>query len=266
MLLPQRPFVEKNIRGIAIGLDQLFVVQQLSSEIQVFDLQTLKKQRSIFKREIKNLWDIVESSGHLYVSEQNRAIIYKFTFERCCAKWNAASFSATLSTTQEGNILASYPSTNTVVEYTPEGIRLHQLSLGCQLISPSHAILLRTGEYIVCDIMGHEHRLVKLNNSGNGIREFGRLSQLEKTPLKAPRYLIGCGGNHIMIADQDNNRILLMNSNLELIRELVLSEHNLEKPFRMCLDRSSGRLFVAEQGQHRLKIFEFPSIQSQNRT
>ena len=264
--MSQRPLVGKRIRGIATGLNQLFVLQQLSFEIQVFDKQTLKKQQCIAKPQLFDPWDIIESSGYFYVSEKDQAIVHKFTVKDWWrADWNVLGTSATLSASPNGNILASFASKNTIVEYTKTGKSLFAIILGNQLISPSHAILLRTGEYIVCDVMGDEHRIVKLNSSGYVIREYGRLSQLGKKPLKMPRYLIECGTNYIMIADQDNSRILLMNSNLELIKELVLPKHDLNKPFQMSLDRPSGRLFVAEQGQKILKIFNFLSSPSQNR-
>ena len=90
-------------------------------------------------------------------------------------------------------------------------------------------------------------------------RDFRQSSKLEMSSLKTPEYLIRGGEDYILVADKENNRILLLDIYLELVKELISPRLDLEKPLRMCLDRSSGRLFVAEEKQNQLKIFSFPS-------
>ena len=128
-----------------------------------------------------------------------------------------------------------------------------------EFISPSHAIQLTTGELIVGD---KQHFIVKMDVRGIPLHR--EPSKLENKPLKKPQYLIGCSigcvEDCILVADQNNDRIVLLNCDLDLIKELVLPEHGLQKPFRMCLDNSGVRLFVAEQAtKKKLKIFTFSS-------
>ena len=51
---------------------------------------------------------------------------------------------------------------------------------------------------------------------------------------------------HVLVADTDNHKILLLDSQLRLRRVLMAggSEYGLEKPWRMSYEHRSGRLFV----------------------
>ena len=153
---------------------------------------------------------------------------------------------------------------------------------------PSHAIQIRTGEFVICDVLHRDHRIVKLSRKWDLVRDFRKPCNSEMSDaLKMPQYLIGAGNDYILVADQANNRILLMDIYLELVKELTLPRHekgethdktptlpdktptfpdetpisfrgDLKTPFRMCLDQSNRRLFfVAEENQNEVKIFSF---------
>jgi len=62
----------------------------------------------------------------------------------------------------------------------------------------------------------------------------------------------------ILVADEDNNRILSINSSLGSIQELALSvDGGIKQPRGLCLDESRGRLYVGEWGgKWRLLVFD----------
>ena len=254
--------MKSKVRGVATGLGQIFVAQQFSSEIRVFDLNTLQGRRSVVLEKLEDPWDMIELSGHLYVSERSQAIIHKYDIKsKSSEKWKVFTSSATLSVTPEGSIVASFLSANRVLEYSHSQTGKHTVGFDTKwhIVSPSHAIRIRTGEFVICDVLCDQHRLIKMSHNLNAIQEFRRPCKLEMSALKMPQYLIRSGEDYILVADTDNNRILLMDIYLELVKELILPRHDLEKPFRMCLDRSSRRLFVAEEKRNKVKIFSFPS-------
>ena len=281
----QRLNFKNKIRGIVFRNDTLFVVQQTSTQIEIFDLKTCQTQGSKEFEGLENPWDMVEMSGIFYISEQSKPVIHQYIEDEALVhKWDAEGSSATLSTTPEGNLLVSYAAKNrssslsssassslssasilssvgnVIIEYcTKTRNQIRIVGLDSLLITPAHAIRLFTGEFIVCDILGDQHRIVKLDVSEAGIREYGRPVKLDIKPIKMPQYLIGTGTGFILVADQNNGRIVMLNYNLELIKELGWPEHKLENPFRMCLDKKGGRLFVAEKTQNRLNIFHFVS-------
>jgi len=62
----------------------------------------------------------------------------------------------------------------------------------------------------------------------------------------------------ILVADEDNNRILSINSSFDSIQELALSvDGGIHEPRGLCLDESRGRLYVGEYGgEYRVLVFD----------
>lgn len=66
----------------------------------------------------------------------------------------------------------------------------------------------------------------------------------------------------VMVADRRNSRVLLLDSELELKREILAKDDKLglRFPQRILLDESNGRLFVADNklnSEGRVLIFKF---------
>ena len=75
-----------------------------------------------------------------------------------------------------------------------------------------------------------------------------------------PFYLSVDGNGFVMVADQKNSRVLLLDSDLKFQREILTkAKHGLQHPWRIHLDESNGRLFVAdnESDNERILIFDF---------
>ena len=62
----------------------------------------------------------------------------------------------------------------------------------------------------------------------------------------------------ILVADEDNNRILSINRSTGCVQELALSVYGpISDPLGLCLDESRGRLYLGEyRKQHRLLVFD----------
>ena len=259
VLMSQRPFGQFNIRGVAVGVDKLFLAQQASPVIKVFDSNTLKSQADITVKDLKNPWDIVAVCGQLMISEQNEPKLHKFVNEEEQTYFTLEGAKATLSVTPSRTILVSYPSKRMIEEYMPDGIIVNQIYIGSDRIIASHAMLFSTEEFIVTDIKSQPNRLVKLNCAGTPVDEYGGPTRVDTAPLNMPQYLIAYHSGDILVADQNNDRIVLMSSKLEFKRELIQPKDNLKKPIRMCLDVLNGRLYVAEEKQNRVKVFNLLS-------
>jgi len=103
--------------------------------------------------------------------------------------------------------------------------------------------------YIVC----HDRRFIDDTQSEhNGVSEVdvdGRIVRQFKTQLNAslqfnrPLYLLLDANNHVIVADGRNERIVLLKPDLQLKRILIPKLQGL--PFRMCLSKESGLLFIA---------------------
>ena len=259
--------LNSRIRGLAIRFQRLYVTLQTikSSTIRLFDLKSLKAQNTIVLdlEMSKTLWDLlVLENEKIFLSDQNKETFWELNAQSTTV-WRAhpvTSKSSTLSETCEGNVIVSCPSSKQLFEFSPKLDKYYTpISLESLDITPSHAVKLSTGEFVVSDVTGTEHRIVKLNSNGDVICDYGRVTKVENgtLSLNMPTYLVRSKNDFILVADQDNDRILLMSPNLELVRELILPKHGLQKPFRMCLDEEHERLFVHENSQTEISIFSF---------
>ena len=88
----------------------------------------------------------------------------------------------------------------------------------------------------------------------------GRIVRQFKTQLNAslqfnaPRYLLLDANNHVIVADQINERIVLLKPDLQLKR--ILIPKLLEQPFRICLNKESGLLFIVCYYSREITLFK----------
>ena len=255
--------VKSKIRGISNvfidGSNSVFIAQQTTSEITGYGLESSDSMKIPLKG-LKNPWDVLATINRtIFVSEQSENFIWMIESSRKQTMlFLAGSASATLSETCTGNALVSCSKSQQLVEYDSSGGVVNQIFLGSKNISPSHAVKLSTGDFVVSDITDKQHRVVKLNNVGEIICEYGRSSKLISKPVDMPIYLARSADDHVLVADQNNSRILLLNRSLELVEELLSAKHGLEKPFRIGLDEIGRRILVVDQKQpKKVLIFSY---------
>jgi len=70
--------------------------------------------------------------------------------------------------------------------------------------------------------------------------------------LHTPCYLASCADDHVVVADNDNGRIVLLNSALEFVRYLL----DFHEPHRLFFDPGVGRLYVGECTNGNVKVFQ----------
>ena len=70
--------------------------------------------------------------------------------------------------------------------------------------------------------------------------------------LNTPCYLALCSDDHVIVADNDNGRIVLLNSALEFVRYIL----DFHEPHRLFFDRNAGRLYVGECTNGNVKVFQ----------
>ena len=180
-----------------------------------------------------------------------------------CDKWTLNSAKTTISLTNSAHILASCM--EFITEFDPDGEILRQIPLGNfdgspWTDAPLHAIQLSSGEFVVCENSSQRHRLSLLNLCFEGIRTYGEPSKLDSKPLQVPRYLARCQNDFILVADQDNDRVLLMSPTLELIKEFVLPSSGCKRPNRIVLDEISARLVVVGEDGNKIFVYKLEHI------
>ena len=250
--------LQRVVRGVAVYQEDIFVAEEGSCEIKLFEYASLEHLFSVFLADLEDPWDILVVRGILYVTEKNRKLMFKMVTKTRWEEWILSSTKATLSSTFDENILASCE--GRLVEFNDKGTKIREILL--EMIdqnpwrdSPLHAVKLSRMGYAVCDSRYQHHRIIRLSTGGSPIRAYGEPAKLEKKPLRRSHYLARCRDDFILVADQDNDRILMISPDLEPVKELVRATIGLHKPFRMCLDEVKERLYVVGESQKTVSIF-----------
>jgi len=107
-----------------------------------------------------------------------------------------------------------------------------------------HAVESPTGTFVVChrNTQLDQWQVSEVNTEGQVLRQFSG-------SLSSPEHIAADSQGHILVADSDNSRILLLDAQLSL-RRVMIDEHqlNYERPLRLCYEEQSGQLLVGLTG------------------
>jgi len=142
-------------------------------------------------------------------------------------------------------------------EYTTHGSLVREICLQSGVTHPWHAIQLSTGDYVVSKNTSPGVVSV-VGVDGKVIHSYGQSQTSVVGQMKYPASLAVTKNDDILVADEDNNRILSINRSTGCVQELALSvDGGIQEPRGLCLDESRGRLYVGERGgQNRLLVFD----------
>jgi len=108
-------------------------------------------------------------------------------------------------------------------------------------MAPEHAVESPTGTFVVAhrNTQLRQHQVSEVNTEGQVLRQFsGSLGGPERIAIDSQ--------GHILVADSESRRILLLDAQLAL-RRVILDQHQLnyqQKPWRLCYVEQSGQLLV----------------------
>lgn len=237
------------VTGIAILGNNLFVVSMNSSDVEVFDAETFNFERFIPTKEITDPLDIASSKEILClyiinrVNEQSKSEILKVSIAGGKGKlWETENDNGRLST-YESNLVVCFSTKRIIVEYSPESETVNTVRL-----SPSagfhqlwHAIKLTGTNFAVSHSKKDDRqRVCVVDINGNVSMAFDELPTF-MFRMDIPICLVGDRDKSMFVADSNNNRVLLLGSNLKF-QGVLLDIDNI--PVRLCLNESNDRLFV----------------------
>lgn len=165
--------------------------------------------------------------------------------------WSTGETQGRLSVTRRCRLLLTVCDKNKLIEYSPDGRILLSIKLPSVVRRPQHSLEFEDGLYVVSygsseSTKAAVHGVCLVNSDGVSLRSFSDPSSpSSSSALNLPVYLAVDGGGNVLVADLNNSRVLLLDSQLRFVRELVTDDHGLQFPRRICLDGSDGRLIVA---------------------
>lgn len=257
---------EKNsyIRAVSIFKEEVFVVTDNSSEVEVYDVISLDLSRRFTIDSLINPLDIkpchVNNCLYIFDCEYTGqpGKMLKIDCEgRVLANWPMEDSGARLSVASNGNIIVSLSTTEKIVEYMSNGSQV------CEIEVPGlcHAIPLENRQFLISQgylDKSELHRVLHLlvedavtkvkvgTNGASIINTFGGEKGSNVGEMNVPWYLAVDGNGCILVAERENQRVTLCNHTLEFKKILISEADGLRRPLNMLVDAPRGRLFVTD--------------------
>ena len=232
--------------------DHVYVVRRSKKEVEVYDAPTLTLVRRLPVPGISfSASGIAACSRNkcLYLSDWDKPRIHRMNLATGAVKnWRVAQKPEGLSVNGDHNLLVSCQMDDELQEYTTKGRLVREICLPAGFGRPWHAIQLSTGDYVVShwtspgvvSVVGVDGRL---------LRSYGLSSSSDVEPMKYPASLAVTKRGDILVADEDNDRILAIDSSLTRAQVLPSpADVGLRQPLALYLDDTRDRLYIGEFG------------------
>ena len=227
-----------------------------SPEITVHNTDTYLLQTSIKVPGLSDQWDMVADDTSLFVSEISSSNIHRIKLpeKQTITCWKAAGERNGLSITKQGSVLVTCCSLNKLFEYSTDGISRREIVLHTDLRGPYRAIQLDNDQFL----FDHDSpdRVCLIDITGKLIKSFEGTTGTKGGPLKYPRQLVVDQNGYILVADGGGNRVVLLDKNLEFVKDLIPASAGMEGVFAVCLEKQCGRLYVSGGDKKKLAVFQ----------
>lgn len=253
--------------------EQLFLAREESPHLEVYDRNAFSQAYIILNvKVIVSAIDICSCSRNVCLYVMNKKddgaqmeVIKIGTEGKLLKNWPTKdNAKGHVSATAEGNVIIAVQDKHVLLEYSSDGELMRNIELS-GLINPWHAIKVDGGHYIVSHGMLFDrlHRICRVGEEGKVENSFGREIGSTEKQLNIPFYL-GVGTNGcVMVADLCNNRVLLLDSNLNFKTKIVPKfRQRFRSPRRIYLDKELLVVVIGEGvPQRRIRIKKHDSME-----
>jgi len=242
------------VHGLAILDKKLYVLRKRpSDQIYVYDTKDYKLQHHITVPGLQPFKynDLTEcheccKDNCLFLSDFGGGCIHKIEpkgAESKVSKFADVHQPTGLSMTPEGHLLvASNP--NKLTEYNVKtGEKVCEVELQLGIRWPLHAVKREDGQYVVSQTDETMSRVCRVGADGFFRHCFGGTKGTGEDQLNYACHLALRGNDDVIVADNDNNRVVQLNGSLEYQDTLV---EKFREPHRLWYDSHSRLLYVGE--------------------
>jgi hypothetical protein len=271
----------------SVDNDRLFVLRSPSKQqIEVYNATKFCLKRTLYVVGLKDHWSngltACVRNSCLYVSDCDRLTVYKVPTQPAADNevltWNVDGMPTGLSVISAScNLLVTCLDTSKLVEYTPSGTLVREISLQLNITwlrknlpqykemnrRPWHAIQLTDDRFLVCISQNDQDSkyddVVEVDSQGQVVNSYKNQprSRTERH-FQWPRHLaVDKNNEFIFVADHYNDRIVTLNCSLKYVTEMNASfdGRKLQSPRCLHLPESRSRLFVGLNGG-RICVFD----------
>ena len=232
----------------------------MSSEVEVYDsvklsftrrlnLTNMVRPQDIGSCNINKCLYIFDYRGHL---DESNEIMRVDSNGNLIKNWSTGDDTGnSLSVTEDSNVILTVYHANRLNEYSSDGLLIRAINMSSDALiqNPRHAVKLNSNRFVVSHgARGNNlHRVCIVDADGKQIKSFAETRRLDIGQMNCPVYLSVDANGFVLVADQGNSRVLLLDSNLKLVGEILSEQnHGLRRVWRILLDSLNNRLLVAE--------------------
>lgn len=278
LLRPRTKLGEQSfVTGLAVLGNELFIATGCCPIIEVWNMETLQFKRMWMLQYFQSpiamkscfadncLYLLTEYDGLQHQIEYPSSILRVDPSGNLIVSWRVKGHDRPIShsVTVECNVLVT-TSSNMLIEHSREGNVLDTVAISSEsssIESIQHAIKLSADQYLIChgNARSNFHGVCIVDHGGNVLKSFGKVQcnlslQLLNCPIDMEIDSLG----NILVADNKNNRVLVLDSNLEIIAiPLTSSEQHAAqreddyqysfRPQLLCFHEAHKTLIVAEE-------------------
>jgi len=254
------------VGGVTSLGDNVFVVRvNCGQKIEVYDAKTFTLQRHITvpglgKKNLRGFIRMVSDCNVLaacpynkclYASDCGSASVHRVELSgsNAAMKWSVAGWPAGLSVNSEHNLIVVSAGEHKLQIFTTHGTLLQNIKMQADIQYHRHAVQLpTTSQYLVSHCgFGSLHRVCLVGVDGAVVRRYGGQAGSKLTRMNWPSGLAVDREGRILVADQDNDRLLVMDQSLSRAHEMSVSVDGcLNRPSSLWYDQSRRRLYIGE--------------------
>jgi DNA-binding beta-propeller fold protein YncE len=249
-----------SVWSIAALGNELFVAAQCGMKVAVYDTLTFQQTRQI---EIQNCeargLATCSTNSCLYVSDWHANNVHKVSLASYAvtASWSAAARPAALSVNRSHNLLVACNISSKIQEYSSDGSLIREISVSSR---PWQAVERNDGSLCVTT-QGPVRGVFVLSIDGEVIHSNQSTTEgCGKSLMRRPCSLAANDEGFVLVADHDDNKILVLNPTLTDACELPLLPETITKPFSLYLDASCGKFYVGEFNTEKSRIQIFNNV------
>ena len=133
---------------------------------------------------------------------------------------------------------------------------MQTIQLQSHIQQPRGLTQLSNGQFVISH-RGTHHRVCLLDDKGAVVQSYGNTPGSDLTKMKWPADLAVDKHGNILVADEDNNRLLVLDHSLTSAHEMsVTVDGGFKEPRSLWYDETRGRLYIGEWNGKRVIIID----------
>jgi len=244
------PSTRQSVTGIAILNDHLHVSHWGNQQIAIYCPKTLTYQHRRYVNtsavgygsQLRHL-AACHSNNCFYASDQKSQWVFKVDGQNYASSyWRFGNNPQGLSVTSSHKLLVALTADNLLRKYSTTGQLICEIDLQpAGITAPVHAVQLSDELYAVTH-HGPRYQFSIVNSAGKLVRSYSG----NAGALNEPRDIVVDKKGRVLVADQNNNRVLVIDPKKLTAYPLPLPGCELKGPCSLHYDAANKRLYIGE--------------------